>query len=636
LATATLSGCAILGGKSKDKAAPPAQPVKVDPLDAARRHYEQGNYGEALIGCVDVAHTNPAAPGLTDLREKILTAISEERAKRANAIGATSKKSIAAEMLAQEEVPDTYHLRRFSAGATNTLRTPPSAMQKALEAPVSLHLKGANLGAIIAALCADTNLNIIADAGLGQDRRLDVELEKVPLRELLDFVGRNFGIEFYVGQRVIWATRPAGQQGAAPLETRIYRLRHGLQFHGGDWFGPERQKSRDPNKKYGSALADLKDEATDLSRGIVYLEEIIKRFVPLVQGADFYFDRNTHILLARNSHANLAMIEDLLEALDVNPPQVLIEARFIETVVSDLRELGIDWALNSPIVTSRNGQSARTQISANNDANNKAVTFEPVTSENALGKKGAFGDTYNRIPETKTLGLNLTYQGILTQPEFSAVLHALDMSGKGQTLSVPRVTTVNNNPAKLRNGQDLRYYEEFQVQAFNLTYITASGATAPFSVSVLVPKGPPSIEELGITLIAVPSVGADLSSISLLLMPTISKLDGFVSYQDPNTTNLLVRTNVIAQIQQVVAKLPIFLRKEIQTKAIVQSGETVVLGGLIDTVKQETISKVPFLSSLPLIGKLFQRLDVTDEKKNLLIFVTATVISERGESLIPF
>ena len=83
-----------------------------------------------------------------------------------------------------------------------------------------------------------------------------------------------------------------------------------------------------------------------------------------------------------------------------------------------------------------------------------------------------------------------------------------------------------------------------------------------------------------------------------------------------------------------VAKLPIFTRREIQTKLVVDSGETVVLGGLIDTVSQETIHSIPILGSLPLLGPLFRRTDVTEENKNLLVFVTATCITERGESLL--
>ena len=134
--------------------------------------------------------------------------------------------------------------------------------------------------------------------------------------------------------------------------------------------------------------------------------------------------------------------------------------------------------------------------------------------------------------------------------------------------------------------------------------------------------------ELGFNLVAVPIVGADMRTINLLLTPSLSRLEGFISYQDSAQTNEIYNT-----VQQVVAKLPVISRREVQTKIVVESGETVVMGGLIDTVKQETDHGVPFVSSIPLLGKLFNRSTTTEEQRNLLVFVTATVLSERGETL---
>ena len=187
---------------------------------------------------------------------------------------------------------------------------------------------------------------------------------------------------------------------------------------------------------------------------------------------------------------------------------------------------------------------------------------------------------------------------------------------------------MNNNPAKLRNGEDLRYYEEFQAQAFQILDDNNKKTT----LTALVPKGKPTLEELGITLVAVPSVGADLRTIQLIIQPTISRLEGFLSFQDSGVDG--EGNEVISNFRQVEVKLPIFSRREVQTKIIVESGETVVMGGLIDTVMQDTSRGVPFLSEIPLLGKLFGRKDATEENRNLLIFFTATVISERGISLV--
>ena len=133
-------------------------------------------------------------------------------------------------------------------------------------------------------------------------------------------------------------------------------------------------------------------------------------------------------------------------------------------------------------------------------------------------------------------------------------------------------------------------------------------------------------------LIAVPSVGADRRGITLLLNPSISALEGFVSYQDDSIAPIADHEKAL--IRQVVVKLPVFTRREVATKLTVQSGETVVMGGLIDSIEQDTVHKIPILGDIPLLGALFRRSGVTEQRRNLLIFVTATVISDRGESLL--
>jgi len=414
---------------------------------------------------------------------------------------------------------------------------------------------------------------------------------------------------------VIWVTKPLDKGGAPMLETRIYRLNTGLPIHAEHWQGATPKQAK-PGA--GDTLPGLTAKATESPKQETSIETIVRQFVPSVAGSQLYVDSDAHVIVARNTRENLALIDALLNHLDIVPPQVLIEARFIETTVSDLRELGLEWILDTPLGDG-DGQVSPGDV----------VSFSPYESDDAgtfpLGPQGDFGLNRSGNPPTLSQGMNLTFQGILTDPMFRVVLHALDISGDAQTLSVPRVTTVNNSPAKLRNGADLMYFDEFQAQAFNLV----DANNRKYTITVLIPKGKPQTEELGITLVAVPSVGADLRTITLLLMPTISALDGWSYYQD------VPATNSTDNIRQVVAKLPIFSRKEIQTKVITDSGETVVLGGLISTVKQETMHAVPFLSKLPLIGALFRRLDVTEQRRNLLIFVTATVISERGEKLVP-
>lgn len=595
-------------------------------LEHARDLYRRGDYNAALIACVELIQTSPNTPGLVELRNRIIQASLDERVLQARDREEESKNIMSIEPVEKTGIPESYSIRRRVEDTSDPLVPPPGRMQQVLDRPVTMHLEGANLSDLIDYLSMDTNINIIADQNLGGNKTLNIHVDNTPLRELLDYISRNLGVEFYAGDHVLWAA-PAGSKQGAPLKTRIYRFRRGFQFHGGDW------GENSSGKTDESMIETLSRKATVLSTEKSHIERLIEQFVPPSEGSQFYLDRSSHTLFVRNTPDNLALIETIINSLDVNPPQVFIEARFVETTLSDLRELGIEWVLNSPLVTSRTTalrDGMPTRVTQTQIDEGASISFDPFSSDDSgtfpLGPQGSFGLVRPGNPQTASQGLNLTYNGILTEPMFNAVLHALDISGDGRTLSVPRVTTVNNNPAKLRNGQDLRYFEEFKAQAFNLV----DEDNKRFTVTVLIPAGKPVLEELGITLVAVPSVGADRQTISLLLTPTISRLDGFLSYQDDS----LGATNVANQIRQVVVKLPIISRREVQTKVVVGSGETVVMGGLIDSVQQETEHSIPFLGSIPILGNFFKRTDTTTEQKNLLIFVTATVLSERGESLL--
>jgi type II secretory pathway component GspD/PulD (secretin) len=625
-----LVGCVTGKAPAPDSANTPlaSQPEIAPALLQAQQLYEENRFAAALTSYIEVRRRLPETPGLEAMRQKILTAIEEERVQQTVRRNKLSEQQMATEAMEKSEVPETYGAKLYVKRVLTTHRRPPGTMQKVLETPVTIHLQQASLSAFIAAVSQDSKINIVADANLGTGKALDIELDEVPLSDVFDYVSRNFDVRFYVGDKLIWAT-DAKTAKNAPLETRVYRLHKGIQLHDSDW-DDAKAASKSPN----SDRIAISASATELASTKTYLEEIITQFVPMSDGAQLLFDQNTHALFARNTPDNLELIEDIITTLDVTPPQILIEARFVEVNVADLRELGIDWILGSPLGVTKesvliDGQWQRvnkTQIDSGN-----LVNYSPYTSDGdgtfPLGPQGAFGLVRDGNPGTADRGVNMTYRGILTQPMFQAVLHALDVSGKGRTLSVPRLTTLNNNPAKLRHGEDLRFFEEFQAQAFTLL----DDNNKRYTVTALIPKGKPSLEEMGITLVAVPSVGADLQTISLLLSPAITSLEGFVSYQERGAESTEDR---FVDIEQVVVKLPIISRREIQTKVVVESGETVVMGGLVDTVKQETKQSVPFLGSIPLLGKLFQRLDITEQKRNLLVFVTATVVSERGESVV--
>jgi general secretion pathway protein D len=129
--------------------------------------------------------------------------------------------------------------------------------------------------------------------------------------------------------------------------------------------------------------------------------------------------------------------------------------------------------------------------------------------------------------------------------------------------------------------------------------------------------------EIGPTLDVVPYVLSDGYTINMTLIPELLQFNGY------DTPNLPPLTG-IANVQIIPPVLPDFTVREVVTTVNIWDNQTVVLGGLISSSVQSTKDKVPFLADLPLFGRLFQSQSKVTTKKNLMIFVTATIVDPAG------
>ena len=129
--------------------------------------------------------------------------------------------------------------------------------------------------------------------------------------------------------------------------------------------------------------------------------------------------------------------------------------------------------------------------------------------------------------------------------------------------------------------------------------------------------------EIGPVLDVIPCVLSDGYTINLTLIPSLTEFNG---YDTPPT---IPGVNV-ANVVQVPTILPDFTVRQVVTTVNIWDNQTVVLGGLISAQVQNTKDKVPVIGDLPLVGRLFQSQSKTSVKKNLMIFVTATIVDPAG------
>ncbi|HZQ46762.1 MAG TPA: hypothetical protein VFC07_07125, partial [Verrucomicrobiae bacterium] len=364
-------------------------------------------------------------------------------------------------------------------------------------------------------------------------------------------------------------------------------------------------------------------------------------------GKSIFFNDRAGILLVRATAQDLDIIAAAIEALNTAPPQVNIKTKFIEVTLNDNKALGFNWILGNTVLGHSSVVSGGTQPSAyGGPTTGNPVGYFPGTAYPANPTTGTAGANTLVPPAPSdgnvTSGLRqllgpqlsrttptvATFTGILTNPQFQLAINALQQRDGTDELTAPEVTTESGRQA--------------QIQAVDLITIvtgtsagssgsagfsgTQSGVNSPIVSQAASVNPSTQILPFGPSLDVIPYVSADEFSVQMTLVPTITE---FIGYDDPG---LFVPTVAISGAPPITAQLPLpHLRlREVVTSVTVWDAQTVVIGGLLTDTVTKLQDKVPLLGDLPLVGRLFQSQSSSKTKKNLLIFVTPTIINPDG------
>jgi general secretion pathway protein D len=354
----------------------------------------------------------------------------------------------------------------------------------------------------------------------------------------------------------------------------------------------------------------------------------------------FWNDRHG-TLLVRATADELDIIENAIQVLNVAPPMINIKAKFVEINQNDNKAIGFDWFLgNFAMGGGKVIGSGGTQPSLNgtpSDVNPSGVFPTPAAgqipsaSDNLLtsGIRNVFGSDKGTVPALAS------FTGILTDPQFKVVIRALEQREGADLLTAPEVTTLSGRQAQVQIV-DIRTI----VTSVNLNQTAAGTGNQTGGAVVGQPGGggvAPSSNyntqplPFGPILDVIPYVSADGYTVQMTIIPTITE---FVGYDDPGgfvpQAQAVSGGGAIGQPLSAQLPLPRFRVRQVTTHAIVWDGQTVVLGGLIGEDVSRLKDKVPVLGDLPWVGKLFRSESSTTRKKNLVIFVTPTIIDPAG------
>ncbi len=354
-------------------------------------------------------------------------------------------------------------------------------------------------------------------------------------------------------------------------------------------------------------------------------------------GKSVFFNDRSGKLFVKATEQDLDTIERAIQTLDEVAPQVHVKSRFIEVQQTDSKALGFDWYLgqfnmgNNVVGTGGSSPSLNVPASAANPlgafpGNTAGNIVAPQTTDQLLT-----GGLQNSGPAVATI------TGILTNPNFQVVLHALQQRGGFENLAEPEVTTTSGRQTQMRASQIINVVTGFSFN--NGSASGASGASAGGSTggTVVNQAGIASVSpttqqiETGPVLDVIPYVLSDGYTINMSLIPSLTDFNGYDSIPagaipgySPGSTigNLNGTTLPVA--------LPNFTVRQVVTTVNVWDNQTVVLGGLISSQVQSTKDEVPVIGDIPLFGRLFQSQSKNTVKKNLMIFVTATIVDPAG------
>lgn len=480
-------------------------------------------------------------------------------------------------------IPSSYGKTNYLPSIIFESNAATGRMTEMMQKEVTVQLDDASVEDIIFTVGRLEGINFVADRGLEAfKQKLSINLDKVTLEEFLAFVARNYELQFQVGDGLIWIVD--GKDASKKYEeTRFYQLRYGFILPAE--FGPEVVNRTTVRQKDGSIVTTEQEQmhrfVNDQAPFTPAIEVAITNFFT----GTYQIDYEHNLIVAKGTREQLAVMDRIIQEFDQPLQQVLIEARFITISEAAFLRLGVAW------------ETGRIQLS----------------SDQAVDYTG-FG------VGTAALPIQETFTNILNRPNLTATLSLLDQSGESQLLSAPRLTVVNNRPATINDGKVQYYYEEYQVKQQVLEYRSSSA---------LVPSGKPTKLTSGAELQVLASVGRDGKTINLALNPRINsdvELVPFATITDTDSAGAVVSTFDI--------KLPQYRTQDLATRVIVRSGETVVMGGVLEREQATFVEAVPILGNLPIIGAAFRRRTEVDRPRYLLIFVTATLLSHTGEYII--
>jgi len=415
---------------------------------------------------------------------------------------------------------------------------------------LSLNFQNIEVRSVLQVIADFTGLNIITSDTVSGN--LTLRLKDVPWDQAMDIIMQNKGLTMRKTGNVIMvapAEEVAAKDKAAlearqqiddlePLRTEVFTLKYQKA---------EAFKEILTGSKSGGAAGTGQNKSILSKRGSAV------------------WDPRTNTLFIQDTEKKLAEIQDIINKTDIPVRQVMIESRLVLADDKFGKSLGARFGIAH---TATPGQNS---IAIGGDLTNTNAAATPPTAGGlnsnlpVANPAGSLAFSLFRLPAGLLLNLELT---------------ALETDKRGKIVSSPRVTTANQQKAKIAQGTEIPYLEAS----------SSGAATVAFKEAVL----------------------------SLEVTPQITPDDKIIMDLD-------VRKEKVGQI---FAGVPSIDTQNVTTQVLVANGETAVLGGIYEQTERNDVEKVPFFGDIPIFGNAFKKRTKQDDKTELLIFITPKIMDE--------
>jgi MSHA type pilus biogenesis protein MshL len=438
--------------------------------------------------------------------------------------------------------------------------------KKEAERLFSFTLRDEEIGQLLLALSRQIPYNIVVDPDISGT--VTVDLKDVTLEEALDTFTSLLGLEYKVKGKVIRVFRPK-------METRIFTLNYITTIRKGtgklkavtgvSGYAAGGGGAGREEAKGGSTIETGPDTA-DIWKEI---EEGLKTMIS--EKGNLVINKLANIILVTDFSTNLKSIASFLEEVEGSAQrQVMIQAKVVEVTLSDQYKLGLDWS--------------------------------------GISRMGSFYGTLSgdmSFAQSLSPGTEVFQIGV-SNHDFTALLDAMAQQGQLNILSSPKISTLNNQKAVIKVGREEIFFDpEYDV----VTTTDPLTGEIKDTRSVL-----SSVEPQTVTVGVVLDVTPQISS------------DGYISMNIHPSVTDLVRIEEFKLKGEVYATAPVIDIRETDTVVRVREGQTIVIAGMMQDKRRETVTRTPLLGNIPGLGALFRNTDQEKQKTELVILLTPTVL----------